>query len=54
MKEANSKVGSMIGKNKVTESRLLNIPKANIKGASCGCDSLLNIGPKMNSLISKR
>jgi hypothetical protein len=53
MKAANSKVGSMIGKDKITD-RLLNIPKANIKGASCGCDSLLNIGPKMNSLISKR
>jgi hypothetical protein len=47
-------VASLVSKNAGTKNRLLNIPKANIKGVSCGCDSLLNIGPKMNSLISKR
>lgn len=47
-------VASLVSKNAGTKNRLLNIPQANIKGASCGCDSLLNIGPKMNSLISKR
>jgi len=54
MKAESAKLVSLISKNSGTKNRLLNIPQANIKGASCGCDSLLNIGPKMNSLISKR
>ena len=48
------KVSSLVSKNAGTKNRLLNIPQANIKGSSCGCDSMLNIGPKLNSLISKR
>lgn len=53
MKSENTKLVSLINKNSGTKGRLLNIPKANIK-SSCGCDSMLNIGPKMNSLIGKR
>ena len=48
------KVSSLVSKNVGTKNRLLNIPQANIKGASCGCDSILNIGSKMTSLIGKR
>lgn len=54
MKSENTKLVSLINKNSGTKGRLLNIPQANIKGASCGCDSILNIGPKMTSLIGKR
>lgn len=48
------KVSSLVSKNVGTKNRLLNIPQANIKGASCDCSPMLNIGPKLNSLISKR
>lgn len=54
MKSESAKLVSLISKNSGTKGRLLNIPQANIKGYSCGCDSMLNIGSKMNSLITKR
>lgn len=54
MKSENTKLIPLINKNSGAKGRLLNIPQANIKGGSCGCDSMLNIGPKMTSLIGKR
>lgn len=48
------KVGSLVSKNAGTKNRLLNIPQANIKSESCDKAPMLNIGPKLNSSISKR